>query len=271
MNNNLILVLILVILFFCFYRQLNFGNVQEDTEDIIAYTKKNKAPDSALNKKIKEIKDPYKSIKLEPYGCFSNLEQKFFLKKINRNTHEKVFDSGITIEPDKLEQGFSDLITEVKIHGYSDFANKMNDKLKKVGWNNITIQEIGILGKYAGYDYLTIYKIGLNEKGRVYLSYSPPMELHNTTGIFSDEKYNANLSSSDLPNYTLTPELNNYTNDSENEKGKEIGCGFPCLPFDKPDTFVDSKGITRQYMCGSINYPTIKTPPRYAVYEIKLI
>ena len=97
------------------------------------------------------------------------------------------------------------------------------------------------------------------------------MNIHNTTGVFSDEKYKNSLSSSDLPNYTLTPRLNNYTNELENDTSKELSCGYPCLPFNKPDTFVDSQGVTRQYMCGSVAYPTIKTPSRYAVYEIKLI
>jgi hypothetical protein len=32
-------------------------------------------------------------------------------------------------------------------------------------------------------------------------------------------------------------------------------------------TFVEN-GITKQYMCGSVGYPDIKTPPRFAVYHI---
>jgi len=266
----LLVVLFFIILLTLILKKNKFGNIDE-IEDVITSYKQDKIPNEIINNKLRNVKDPYKSIILEPYGCFANLENKFFIKKINRNNREKTFDSAIVIEPEKLEQGFYDLLKKVKENGYTQFANKINDKLKKLGWDDITIQEIGILAKYAGYDYLSIYKAGLHEKGRVYLTYSPPMDLHNITGVFSEEKYKNSLSSSDLPGYTLTPKLNNYTNESENDTSKELSCGFPCLPNNKPDTFVDSNGVTRQYMCGSVGYPTIKTHSRYAVYKINLI
>ena len=83
---------------------------------------------------------------------------------------------------------------------------------------------------------------------------------------FNSPKEN-NYTVSDLPNYTLTPKLNNYTNEEEKAPGKEMSCGYPCLPNNKPLTFVEN-GITKQYMCGSVGYPDIKTPPRFAVYKI---
>jgi hypothetical protein len=58
-----------------------------------------------------------------------------------------------------------------------------------------------------------------------------------------------------------------YTNENENASGKELSCGYPCFKDKKPDTFIEN-GVEKQYMCGSITFPTIKTPPRYAVYQI---
>jgi hypothetical protein len=83
----------------------------------------------------------------------------------------------------------------------------------------------------------------------------------------SSSEYNQNVSKSDLPKYTLTPKLNNYTNEEENAAGKEFSCGYPCLPGGNPMTFTEN-GVTKQYMCGSVAYPNIRTPPRFAVYKI---
>jgi hypothetical protein len=85
---------------------------------------------------------------------------------------------------------------------------------------------------------------------------------------FSNEEFNSILSDSDLPDYTLTPKLNNYRNEDSDNEEKELACGFPCITNGKPETFIDPKGIVRQYMCGSVNYPTIKTSERYAVYKV---
>ena len=76
---------------------------------------------------------------------------------------------------------------------------------------------------------------------------------------YTDKKYNSELTKSDLPGYTLTPALNNTT---------ELICGFPCTANGKKQTFKDSSGNERQYMCGSTTYPDIKTPPRFTVYKI---
>ena len=88
-------------------------------------------------------------------------------------------------------------------------------------------------------------------KKQIFFSYSPPL-------------YSNSVLEPDLP-FTLTPPLNGYTDEIENASGKELSCGYPCSYKDgKLQITPDGK----QYMCGSIVHPTIKTPPRYAVYQI---
>ena len=65
----------------------------------------------------------------------------------------------------------------------------------------------------------------------------------------------------------LTPKLNNYTNEEEKAPDKELSCGYPCLSDGDPEIFNDND-TKRQYMCGSVGYPNIKTQIRFAVYKI---
>ena len=219
----------------------------------------------------KRFNDTISNIKLEPYGCFSNLKTKFFLKQINPNNKTGTFDSGIIISESNQEQDILELIKKVIDNGYDLYGNQIYKKFinRPEKFNFISIEELGALGKFAGYNYLSIYKIGPLQKGSVYLTYSPPMETQISDSVGLDYlDYSKNLTKSDLSTYTLTPKLNNFTDEQKNEKGKELACGHPCLPFGEPLTYKDPEGNIRQYMCGSIAYPNIKTPSRYAVYKI---
>jgi hypothetical protein len=214
-----------------------------------------------------DLTDIYKDIYLQPYGCFTSLDEKFFLKQINPYSKQKVFDSGIIISENRRSEDMRELIERVRSNGFDKYANYAFNKYDKdpEGYHkNMSIIEIGILGKLAGYNYLSVYKINENTRGKIYLTYSPPMD--DQLG-FNSSGYTKNLTKSDLPTFTLTPKLNNYTNEEEKTKGKELACGYPCLPYDKPMTFKEN-GVTKQYMCGSVAYPNIKTPPRFAVYKI---
>ena len=216
-----------------------------------------------------DLTDIYKDISLEPYGCFSSLDEKFFLKQINPYSKESVLDSGIIISENTTTDDMNELIQQVMNNGFDIYANQMINKYGSDpdGYRkNMSIKEIGILGKLAGYNYLSVYKLNEKTRGKVYLSYSPPMD-QDIPFNSSLDVYNKNLTTSDLPNYTLTPKLNNYTNEEEKASGKELSCGYPCLPNDKPMTF-EENGVTKQYMCGSVGYPNIKTPTRFAVYHI---
>jgi hypothetical protein len=230
--------------------------------------------ETVIDRGKKRLTDIYSDIVLEPYGCFSNLKGKFFLKKVNPYSKVKDdFDSGIIISDTQQEKDMRNLIERVRKNGFDIYANKIynkyNDSPDKYKYTSI--KEIAALGKLAGYNYLSIYKTGTLEKGSIYLTYSPPMDVSVTEmyGIdYTPEQYTNSLTKSDLPNYALTPKLNNYTDDQRKEPGKELGCGYPCLPFGEPLTFKDPQGNIRQFMCGSVSYPDIKTPPRYAVYKI---
>ena len=198
-----------------------------------------------------DITEIYKDISLQPVGCFSSLDEKFFLKQINVYSKTAVLDSGIIIDSDK---DISSLIKKVIDNGFDQYGysmiHKYNDTFKQM-----SIIELGILGKLAGYNFLSIYKIDETTRGTVYLTYSQPMDKQ------SDKL--ESLTKSDLPEYTLTPGINEYTNEQEKAAGKQLSCGYPCLSNGKP-LIVDNK----QYMCGSVGFPNIKTPTRFAVYRI---
>uniref|UniRef100_A0A6C0B0N7 Uncharacterized protein n=1 Tax=viral metagenome TaxID=1070528 RepID=A0A6C0B0N7_9ZZZZ len=207
-----------------------------------------------------DVTEIYKDISIEPYGCFSSVDEKFFLKEINKYSNKNVFDSGIIISESRRSDDMKELIQQVINNGFDQYGYSMLHKYNNDpdGYSkNMNIKEIGVLGKLAGYNYISVFKIDEHTRGKIYLTYSPPM----------DDENKKHVAVSDVPGFTLTPKLNNYTNEEEKAPGKEMACGYPCLPYDKPMTF-DDNGVTRQYMCGSVAYPDIKSPTRFAVYRI---
>ncbi len=206
-----------------------------------------------------DLTEIFKDISLEPYGCFSNLDEKFFTKQINPFSKTNVLDSGIIISESHANKDTEDLIQQVINNGYDQFGYRMIHKYNK-DYTKMNVHEIGVLAKLAGYNYISVFKLNENTRGTIYLSYSPPLDSQVAYGESSE----ANLSKSD--NYTLTPKLNNYTNEVEKAPGKELSCGYPCFKNGKDPLIVP--GTNKQYMCGSIGYPDIKTPTRFAVYRI---
>ena len=217
-----IILVVLVILVYVFFDLINAQFKSKVKE---------RKPDH-VNPRKTDLNEIYKDITLEPYGCFSSLDEKFFLKKET--------DSSIIISN---KQDTIDLIKKVNDNGFDIYANKILHK----DLDKLDIFELGVLGKLAGYNYLSVYKIDENTQGKVYLTYSPPMD-----------KAEGKLSVSDLPGYTLKSKPGQFTNETEKAPGKELSCGYPCNP---------SSGEI--YMCGSVGYPDIKTPSRFAVYHIK--
>jgi hypothetical protein len=207
---------------------------------------------------INQLTEYYDGIGIEPYGCFSSLDQKFFQKEYNEYT--KSTDSLLIL--DNTDKDIQRLIVNVINNGYDIYGFKMLRKYDPDKYHNISIEEVAVLGKLSGYNYISVFKFDEQSRGKMYLSYSPPMDK-----ILSqfDEK---NLSKSDRPHDTLTPKLDNYTNEEERAPGKELSCGYPCHRDGKPITFKDPDGTVRQYMCGSVGYPNIKTPARFSVYKI---
>ena len=243
-----LIILIIFVLFIIF----NFNKNLSKKSNISSFS-----TNKIIIKKPYDLTENIKDIKLQPYGCFNNLDEKFFQKQMNPYSNN--IDSLVIINDDTSDIDIKALIKTVMNNGYDIYAFKILNKYNSMqdGYRKINIEEIATLGKLAGYNYLSIYKINEKTRGKMYLSYSPPMD------ELSDDK----ITKSDLPDYTLTPKLNNYTNEIEKAVGKELSCGYPCLPDGKPETFVE-KGKTKQYMCGSVGYPTIKTPTRFAVYKI---
>jgi hypothetical protein len=205
-----------------------------------------------------QLTEYYKGIGIEPYGCFSSLDEKFFQKQHNEYTN--VTDSLLII--DDTDRELKQLIMQVIDNGYNIYGFKMLNKYDPDKYRNISIEEVAVLAKLSGYNYLSVFKLDENSRGKIYLSYSPPMD------ELSQQFDKSNLAKSDKPDYTLTPKLNQYTNEEEKAPGKQLSCGYPCTYNGKPLTFKDPDGNVRQYMCGSAGYPNIKTPSRFSVYKI---
>ena len=199
------------------------------------------------------LTDIIKDINIRPIGCFTNIKDLYFKSCINPYSKDKKEDSGIRIT--NYPEDIINLINIVIQNGYDLYGNEIKNIYKGSDYSNLNIKQLSSLGYLSGYRYISIYKNDINEHKNIFFSYGPPQPDRDT-----DFK-------SDLPDYQLTPKFNNYTNENENESGKELSCGYPCLKDKQPEIFVEN-GIKKQYMCGSITYPTIKTPPRYAVYEI---
>jgi len=193
-----------------------------------------------------DVTEIYKDIYLEPYGCFSSLEEKFFARKLIGTQ----YDSGTILRNnDDIKQ----LVEQVIKTGYDIYGYKMLHKYNN-DYNNITVIELGILGKLSGYNYISIFKYDENTRGNVYLTYSPPMDKEVDYDVKSEE-YKENLSKSDMPKSTAVSSSND----------KDFACGYQCFDSDgKTPLKVNSKVLT----CGSVGFPTVKTPTRFAVYTI---
>jgi hypothetical protein len=203
----------------------------------------------------------YKDISIKPYGCFSSLDEKFFQKKLKNG----VPHSGMIISDSNQDHDIRELINNIIDIGFDQYGYHLINKYKR-DYSGMNIKEIGILAKLAGYSYISVYKLNEGTRGKIYLSYSPPMNKQLDYDA-SQEESAKHLTKSDLPKHTLTPELDKYTNEEEKAPGKELSCGYTCLTSGKQLTHKEN-GIKRHYMCGSVGYPNIKTPTRFAVYEL---
>ena len=224
---------------------------------LFVYNSTSKLEEDVKIPKVTDLNEYYDDIFLEPYGCFTNMKDKFFTKKINPYSKLKIYDSGIFLS-DKQEE-IIDLIKRVIKNGYDIYGHGIMNKYHGKNYNDITIQELAVLGKLAGYNYISVYKTYQNERAKVLFTYSPPMDV-SLPEKYTKAEYEKNLSKSDLPGYVLTANKDAYTNDRDRTPGKELSCGYPCSTKPEKDNKV--------YMCGSVAYPDIKTPPRYSVYHI---
>ena len=257
---DIIVLTIFIILITGIFVVKTYSSVNKKNETVTDKVTDKVIDNGIIKPNINNLSEFYKDIKLQPYGCFSSLDEKFFKKHLN--IYNNTYDSLLVINENNTEADIKNLVLKVINNGYDIYGFKILHKYDAIenGYKKISIQEIAILGKLAGYNYLSIYKINLNTRGKIYLSYSEPMDQLTNK--------NENITKSDLPKHTLTPKLNNYTNEEEKAENKELSCGYPCLPDGKPETFKDPDGTIRQYMCGSVGYPNIKTPTRFAVYKI---
>ena len=207
----------------------------------------------------------YSNITLKPYGCFSDLKNQFFLECINPYDSGKL-DSGIFISADDTTKELKELINKVIKVGFSKYGNEILKKYQHAGetTDSITLLETATLAKLIGYNFISVYRTDIDSKydvGKIYLTYSAPTvssSIYKYSTDISESDFDDIKTQSDLPELNLTPRVGS----------NEPSCGIPCITYGKPETFTDLSGNVRQYMCGSTNYPTLKTGQRYAVYEI---
>jgi len=182
---------------------------------------------------VSDVSEIHKDIYLEPHGCFSSLEEKFFATKID---HDK-YDSGSIL---KNNEDIKRLVEKIINDGYDIFGYKLVNKYNN-NYDNINIIELGILGKLSGYNYISVFSYDESRRGDVYLTYSPPMD-RQLSYEPNNPEFKQFISKSDV-NFSLT-------------KDNSSVCGYPC------------KGDSKGFMCGSVGFPDIKSPTRFAVYRI---
>jgi hypothetical protein len=176
----LFLFLVILIIWALVQRNSHFvetGNI----DDILSYQKG--SSDLLFKKHIKKIDDLSTDVRLEPVGCFTDIFNKFFLRKINPFSAKKEFDSGITITNQADYDRVIEIITQ---NGFGDF-NFPKD------YKKASFKKLATLALFAGYSYISAYN------GTYYFTYSPPMERYNITGNFSDSEIKEYSSKSEYP------------------------------------------------------------------------
>jgi hypothetical protein len=188
-------------------------------------------------------------ILIKPVGCYINILDMFFSSCINPYSTQKISDNGIWVM--SYPNDILNIIKQSINNGFDLYGNKILNKYQGTEYKDLSLTELATLGFFCGYTFMSITNNnGVNE---IFFSYSQP--LYTTNG---------KIAKPDLP-FTLMPRQNGYTNEVENAPGKELSCGTVCLKDNKPQVDPVSGNV---YTCGSILNPTIKTPPRYSVYQI---
>ena len=181
------------------------------------------------------------SVDVVPVGCYINILDYYFLSCVNPYSSDNSLpDNGLTIN--KYPDDVISVINQASRNGYTELADSILTKY--TDYSRVTINDFGLLGYLCGYKFMSITN---NENNVVFFSYSAPLKNQKTPA------------KPDLP-FTLRPSINNSTNEVDNIEGRELSCGNVCVP----ETSSDGKN----YTCGSILYPTIRTPPRYSVYKL---
>lgn len=180
-------------------------------------------------------------VDIVPVGCYINILDYYFLSCINPFSGDNSLpDNGLTIN--KYPEDVLAAINQASVNGYTELADSISGRFNN---NTLNVRDFGLLGYLCGYKFMSITN---NEnKNTVFFSYSEPL------------KNQTSPAKPDLP-FTLRPGPNGVTNELDNVPGRELSCGNVCVP----ETSSDGKG----YTCGSILYPTIRTPPRYSVYRL---
>jgi hypothetical protein len=240
------LIIGIFILLISIYIVNNLSGLQ-NIDDLINYPDTQK--DITFVNTTKNIKDINRDITLEQVGCYKNISDKFFLRKINPFAKTKTFDSVLVVSDQK---DYETLFNAISNNGFVDFINFIKKKYTPDTYKNISMQELAALGRFAGYSYISIYRTSNNGPSRIYFTYSQPLISEITS------------TQSNLDKFKAPPDFPNYNVISKNKDDPD-SCGYQCT---NPDGSPQVNGLNGIYNCGSINYKNIKSPITVSVYKI---
>ncbi len=156
-----------------------------------------------------------KDIKLEPYGCFINIREHFFLKQINSYSTHSIYDAGIFVPSVKMNEELKTIILKLINNGFDEYGYHILNKYPDDNFVNIKLIELATIGKLSGYSFISVCQLEPSGPKNILWSYSAPLEIE------TDNPDNMKMLKPDF-NYTLIPGIDKYTNEIENTPGKEL-------------------------------------------------
>jgi hypothetical protein len=99
----LLLSLLLLITIYLIIKNIGGSQFGENIDDLLSYQHKETDKQFVQNVKDKQPSE----IKVTPYGCFKNINERFFIRKLNPFGNVKIFNSVFVVSENSMENDFS--------------------------------------------------------------------------------------------------------------------------------------------------------------------